>query len=87
MIALTVIYAGINGINAKFGPAGTNPAIAAAYIAFVVSQNDNAEAYNHYLWVYMISPFVGAAIGGILYMIHKRCANAKGRDNSVSIDQ
>ena len=87
MIALTVIYAGINEINMKFGPAGSNPAIAAAYISFVVSQHDDNKAYNHYLWVYMLSPFIGAACGGILYMIHKRCANAKGRDNSVSIDQ
>ena len=86
IIALTIIYAGINSINTKFGPAGSNPAIAAAYIAFIASQVDDAESVNHYLWVYMISPFIGAACGGILYLIHSRCANTKGRDNSVSIE-
>lgn len=30
----------------------------------------SAKQVNHYLWVYMIAPFVGGAIAGILHLIH-----------------
>ena len=88
IISLTFIYTGINACNSYFGPAGINPALAAAYIAYETSEHayEHSSQVNHYLWVYMISPFVGAAIGGILWQIHSRCVSAKGRDNSVSIE-
>ena len=46
----------------------------------------SATQVNHYLWVYMIAPFVGGAIAGILHLIHSKCASVKGKDNDVSTD-
>mmetsp|Transcript_12365 Transcript_12365/g.16769 ORF Transcript_12365/g.16769 Transcript_12365/m.16769 type:complete len:269 (+) Transcript_12365:22-828(+) len=84
IIALTFIFTGLNGCNMKFGEAGINPALASGYIAFVASQHTDDEAYNHYLWAYMIGPLFGGALGGFLYLIHSRCAQTKGRDNSFT---
>ena len=45
----------------------------------------SATQVNHYLWVYMIAPFVGGIVAGILHLIHSKCANVKGKDNDVSV--
>ena len=29
-----------------------------------------ATSVNHYLWAYMVAPFIGAVIAGILHLIH-----------------
>ena len=42
---------------------------------------------NHYLWVYMVAPFVGAVIAGILHLIHSKCSNVKGRDNDEKLEE
>ena len=39
---------------------------------------------NHYLWVYMTAPFVGAVVAGILHIIHSKCAASKGDKEDVS---
>lgn len=33
-----------------------------------------ATRVNHYLWVYMTAPFVGAVIAGLLHMVHAKCS-------------
>ena len=42
-----------------------------------------ADKLNHYLWAYMIGPMAGGAIGGLLSIIHAKCAAKKGSDNNT----
>lgn len=42
---------------------------------------DHPTYLNHYLWAYLIAPFVGGLIGGIFFHIHAKCTEKKGQDN------
>ena len=44
--------------------------------------SDHPTYFNHYLWAYLIAPFVGAVLGGILFHIHAKCTEKKGADNN-----
>jgi len=41
---------------------------------------------NNYVWAYIIGPLLGGATGGFLFLLHSKCVDARGRDNSISID-
>ena len=47
----------------------------------------SATQVNHYLWAYILAPFAGAIIAGILHLIHSKCANVKGRDNDETLEE
>ena len=77
------IQGAVVAMSLKFGPTGINPALASAYMVLTVTQDTNVSAdhYNHYLWVYMLVPFLGGAIGGVLHWIHTKCVEKQGADN------
>lgn len=59
-------------------------AVAPIYMMFEATQyqNPNTEysysELNHYVWAYMIGPFIGSILGGILTIIHSLCAKKGG---------
>ena len=79
MQALMIKFTGVRTLN---------PAIASAYIFFETTQYNSpnvdfdSSVLNKYLWCYYLGPCLGAALGGILHMIHIKCSNTKGRDNN-----
>ena len=46
----------------------------------------SAIQINHYLWVFMIAPFVGGFAAGIVHLIHQKCSNKQGSDNDENAE-
>lgn len=89
-LAIYTIIESIASINTLFGSAGFNPALASGYIFFETTQFNypntvyTSGQLNHYWWAYALGPMAGGFVGGILFLIHSKCANSKGGSDEDS---
>ena len=82
-LSIYTIIESIAAINYLFGSAGFNPALASGYIFFETTQYNypntvyDSSQLNHYWWAYALGPLAGGFVGGILFLIHAKCAGTQ----------
>lgn len=92
-LAIYTIIESIASINMLFGSAGFNPALASGYIFFETTQYNypntvyDSSQLNHYWWAYALGPMAGGFVGGILFLMHSKCANTKGGSDDDDHDE
>ena len=62
-------------LSALQGGACYNPAVALAQLTFSIGGTTDDQLRKteiHYLWVYLLTPFIGATLAGIMYIFHAK---------------
>ena len=92
-LLFVVLETGIIAMALKSGWIGFNPFVSISMIFFAMlnyyhspdyqGSNDNSNI-DHYMYVYMIFPFIGALIAGIIHLIIQKVANGDEDDMKKS---